>query len=385
MNTKFVIGSAVASLLTGSAAAQNTVPVCSESFEYATGGLGGQAGGTGWFNEWYSGGNGDDANVTSPGHDGIGEKITTNWENGGSYRIPESGPHTDIAPDFRFGSGDGVLWMRFSAQRAAGSTDDYGGVSLFEQFVGEKLYIGSPFQTYEWGLADPSTGNVSTAAGSSVDTLSNLVIKLTYGPNGDLAELWVNPGTDYPTTSPDASLALADYAWNEIRMQSGVNNGGLTGYEFDAFAIDKEVDCSTVKYCNPGDGSANNVASIDVPGCDLTGPYEVVLSNAPANQFAYLLIGNGNSVVSQPPGAKGDLCVLGGSCLGRYASDIGAVDSTGTFTTDISNSISGGPGFGIPTCGGNLQSGETWYFQYWHRQPMGQPSTFSEAIGVTFK
>lgn len=98
-----------------------------------------------------------------------------------------------------------------------------------------------------------------------------------------------------------------------------------------------------------------------------------------------LLIGDGNGIVSQPPGAIGDLCLVGGSCLGRYAKDIGQVDGAGGFALDISSTISGGPGFGIPTCGGSLQSGETWNFQFWHRQPMGVPSTFSEAIGITFQ
>ena len=138
-------------------------------------------------------------------------------------------------------------------------------------------------------------------------------------------------------------------------------------------------------YCNPGDGSPNNVATISASGSNLSQTITVDLASGPPNQFTYLLIGNGSAKVSQPPGAKGDLCVIGGNCLGRYVKDIGSVSAGGTFSTDITNSISGGPNFGIPTCGGNIQAGDTWFFQYWHRQPMGQPSTFSEALGVTFQ
>jgi len=144
-------------------------------------------------------------------------------------------------------------------------------------------------------------------------------------------------------------------------------------------------DCSSQVYCNPGDGHANNAATIAVSSCTLSGTVTLDLANAPSGQFTYALLGDGNGIISQPPGAKGDLCVTGGSCLGRYAKDVGVISGSGTFSTDISNSISGGPNFGIPTCGGNIQSGETWNFQYWHRQPMGQPSTFSEAISVTFQ
>lgn len=182
---------------------------------------------------------------------------------------------------------------------------------------------------------------------------------------------------DYSLTSADP---VDDTVWT---VQEFARTGNR--WRINIAQLDFETgDCDPVKYCNPGDGSANNVATIDISSCDLLSGTSVNLSNAPANQFTYLLIGDGNSVVQQPPGAKGDLCVLGGACLGRYAADIGSVSAAGTFSTDISNSISGGPNFGIPTCGGTIQAGDTWSFQYWHRQPMGQPSTFSEAISVTF-
>ena len=98
------------------------------------------------------------------------------------------------------------------------------------------------------------------------------------------------------------------------------------------------------------------------------------------DRFIYLLVGDGSSTVSQPPGAKGDLCVVGGSCLGRYDKDVGQIDNLGLFSTDIQNAASN-------PCQGavNITAGSTWNFQYWHRQPMGQPATFSDAISVTFQ
>ena len=151
------------------------------------------------------------------------------------------------------------------------------------------------------------------------------------------------------------------------------------------FGTEREDD-RFIFYCDPSDGHTNNSAEIKVSGNVLSqGPILVCLAFGPPNQFAYLLIGNNNGIVNQPPGAKGDLCIIGGSCLGRYAADIGQTNGAGKFCTDIENSLSGGANYGIPTCGGNIQPGETWYFQYWHRQPMGQPSTFSQAVCVTFK
>ena len=94
----------------------------------------------------------------------------------------------------------------------------------------------------------------------------------------------------------------------------------------------------------------------------------------------YLLVGNGNSQVANPPGAKGNLCVVGGDCLGRYDKDVGQVSTAGTFSTDIANAIS------TPCAGAvNIDPGASWNFQYWHRQPMGQPATFSNAGTVVFE
>lgn len=137
-------------------------------------------------------------------------------------------------------------------------------------------------------------------------------------------------------------------------------------------------------YCDPSTGSANNTSTISASGSSLGAGVSIDLSAAPPGQFCYLLIGDGTTIVSQPPGSKGDLCVVGGTCFGRYAKDLGAIDAAGTFTTDLESSQTGGPNYGIPICGGNIQAGDTWQFQYWHRQPMGAPSTFSQAISVTF-
>ena len=104
------------------------------------------------------------------------------------------------------------------------------------------------------------------------------------------------------------------------------------------------------------------------------GPINICLTGGPPNQFGYLLVGSGNGIVNQPPGAKGDLCIVGGF-IGRYDKDVGSLDTTGSLCTDIQNSLSGGANYGIPNGipngGGNIQAGDTWYFQYWHRQPMG--------------
>ena len=108
------------------------------------------------------------------------------------------------------------------------------------------------------------------------------------------------------------------------------------------------------------------------------------MSNAPLNQVGYLLIGTGNNIVTDPPGAQGDVC-LAGACIGRYNKDAQSTGMSGSITTDILNAISGGGGGNIPTCGGNVCAppGQTYNFQYWHRDGMN-PSKFSKALTATF-
>ena len=106
----------------------------------------------------------------------------------------------------------------------------------------------------------------------------------------------------------------------------------------------------------------------------------VSIFNGPANQFANLLVGDGMGVVANPPGSVGTLCITGGTCLCRYAKDILNLGAGGMGAVDIRNPISN-------PCGGAivLEPGAAWNFQWWHRQPMGQPATFSAALAVTFR
>ena len=242
----------------GQAAAQTIEPVAYESFDYTVGlGIGNGNGfaGSGWLTEWWSGNNGDHGIITTPGFDAVGHKLTTNIENQGTFRLPVASTHPDIAADgTNFGSGDGVMWIRFQAQREDPLGDVYGGFSLFTQFGAEHIFIGMPGGAEAWGMEVPGVG-VFTVPGSSPDTMAQLVVKLTFTSSGETADLWVDPVDAYPTTTPDATAALPDFTWNEVRFQSGVpSTGGVTGFSFDNLVIEKEVPAI------PGDTCADAIA-----------------------------------------------------------------------------------------------------------------------------
>lgn len=167
------------------------------------------------------------------------------------------------------------------------------------------------------------------------------------------------------------TLLLGEYE-GHLYVGTDKDNGASTGGE-----VWKTI--TGTLYCGESQ-NPNNTAGITISSCDSSSMnIGLTLLDGPPGQFCYLLVGNGNSTVSQPPGAKGDLCVVGGNCLGRYDKDVGLIDSAGTFSIDIKNALSN------PCAGGvDIVPGATWNFQFWHRQPMGQPATFSSALSVTF-
>lgn len=141
-------------------------------------------------------------------------------------------------------------------------------------------------------------------------------------------------------------------------------------------------ECGESVFC----AGPENVAGLAVDTCVCSaGSVNLTLTGAQPGQFAYLLVGAGNGIVTDPPGAIGTLC-LAGAKIGRYSQDAGSTDGSGSLTTDVLNAASGGGGGAIPTVGGNLCSppGQTWRFQYWHRDGMG-PSGFSKGLAVTFE
>lgn len=364
------------------AMAQSTVSVAFESFDYDPGNLGGLGGGTGWFNTWWSGNNQNDALVSSGSLDSIGNKCTTDIEYAGNFRIPESGPHTDIAPNGLFGSGDGVMWISYRAQRLG--SDAYGGLSLFEQFGAEKLYIGSPWQTFEWGMQDPSNGNTVLIAGSDIDAVTHVVVRLTFTSAGETADLWLNPGSAHPTGAPDGTLFMGDIEWNEIRLASGGNGGGMTGYDFDEISIEKEVPGIGTNYCTSNLNSSGAAAVMGASGSILVTDNNLTLeaTDLPLNQFGYFIGSRTQGFVANPGGSQGNICL--GSPIARFNSYGGyAVGNSGT-TGTISMLLDMG---NIPLSPvTSVLAGETWNFQAWFRDNNpGSVNNFTDGLSITFQ
>ena len=233
---------------------------------------------------------------------------------------------------------------------------------------------------------DTATNTVSWNISHTGMTGTHTATHLHDGDIGMGGPIEINMGTGNPVTgSAPVTAAQATELMNGewyVNFHSTMHPGGEVRGQVDD--ICKET------YCGETD-DPDNVGDIDVSGTDLSGPAITVdATNVPPNVNGYLIVGAQNNSVT-PPGAKGTLCVTGG-CQGRYGVDIQSSGAGGTYSTDIKNPLTacGMMGMGdycLPGgCGpSNIMAGDTWYFQYWHRQPMMAPASFTEAICVTFQ
>ncbi|QDV09984.1 hypothetical protein Poly30_55450 [Planctomycetes bacterium Poly30] len=96
----------------------------------------------------------------------------------------------------------------------------------------------------------------------------------------------------------------------------------------------------------------------------------------------YLLVSDTTGFVPLAGGSMGDLCIAGPR-VGRFSQQVQVASPQGTI--DMQVNLTALP---QPTGPVVVTPGDTWYFQYWHRDQRlggGQTSTFSDAVGVTFE
>jgi hypothetical protein len=274
---------------------------CSESFDYPPGSsVHNQAGGAGWVNPWWSdpfGASGMD--VVSPGIDATGNKGQVVYEYEGAFRMPDGSLAPDL-DDASWGGGGvmgkdgGILWISFFAVRPVGCQDQFGGVNMYEQFIGEKLFIGSPWMSGQWGLTVPGVGDF-LVAGSSCDVLTNLVARIDFLPGDERVRLYLNPSVPFPVTGESLDMTVPDFRFNEIGLRSGgstaVGAPFVGGFEFDVVSLSEgEVvqdnsgasDCD----CSAASGNCSTVSGAG-RGCP----------NSNANGLGAQLIGSGNAAI----------------------------------------------------------------------------------------
>ena len=376
----------ILAVLASGAAAQTQV-ISSESFDYPAGDtLGGKTGGVGWLFPWWSGTNLDDALIQTPGVDVIGEQVSTNNEDAGSYRLLDYTNFSHLADaQFRFGIDNTTFWISFWTQQAPTSTDEYGGFSFNEQLVAEKLFIGSPWQTGLLGIQAVGAPSV-TIAGTNPMALSRMVVRVEHLSGDENIKVWIYPAVTHPDPAqfpPDLDEMVPDFVWNEIRLQSGSNQGGVTGWYFDDLLIEVEEGSFPnigVNYCLAENNSTGIPAAISASGVDQAGgqPLFLAAADLPLGEFGYFLASQAAGFIPNPGGSQGHLCITG--LMARFNAQIQNSGTSGQVQIPVdTNAIP------MPSVTAILP-GETWNFQYWYRDLNPTPtSNFTDGIAILFQ
>lgn len=287
--------------------------IASESFNYTTGNITGQNGGTGWSGGWLKTSfNASNNTVATPGLTmppqvaGTGNQ---NHQNGSDYRNfrfldttstlalslmdTKGDPGAGLGKNYQWGSGygkDGTsIWISFLFYRS-NSTSGYGGMHLmygmdlsFDQYGDKKSH-----QRFQFGADNSHThymlsrtinqnSNLPTSCGLTIagnttvnGTLHLLVQRIDFKPGPENAFMWIDP---ISCQAPDTGLAdvkmygICDFRFNAINIGSG----GGANFEMDELRLGVTfpdvVNCTTTglnefephlqqkfAYPNPSDG-----------------------------------------------------------------------------------------------------------------------------------
>ncbi|MDA1264192.1 MAG: hypothetical protein O2816_03835 [Planctomycetota bacterium] len=364
-------------------------PMASEAFDYTYPGLLiNSSGGTGWDGAWDVDGNGNGIVIFANGQghppfadDGVGNFAgqANGWA--GAFRtISQSGHAEMLDVNGMFGADGTTVWVGFLTRTYQNLGPYFGGLSLFEEFVGEKLFIGTPWDTDLWGVNDLN-GGVSTIPGTDPELDSHVVVRIDYLAGNERVRMWVNPGMDHPETQPQVDVMVPDHRFNQIRFSSG---GSGSQQYWDGVRIDKGVPGSGSigsNYCGPANLNSTGIgAVISASGSLAAFSNNVTLhgTQLPPTQFAYFLNSQTQDFVFFPPGSQGILCLGGG--IGRYSSSV--LDTGLSGEADLSLDLTQ-----TPTPGGHvgIQPGDTWHFQLWFRDKNpGPTSNFTDGITLQF-
>ncbi|MFT7676131.1 MAG: hypothetical protein ACI8QC_000098 [Planctomycetota bacterium] len=203
----------------------------------------------------------------------------------------------------------------------------------------------------------------------------NMAFSFTPERFGRVATKWEG---ETASTSDDGCVFWLDH--------TGANGGLIEGTTLEVPTVDTSDRGSVgIQYCDandnggPTDHAFETSSWIWIQGTqDRNDTHTVHCVDVTPSQFGYLLAALSPTSINLPGGSAGRLCVSG---AGRYTNMVQSSGINGTYSTIIDP-------MHLPQPMGNVSAapGETWYFQYWHRDFInGMPtSNFSNAARLTF-
>ncbi|MEZ6017399.1 MAG: hypothetical protein R3F49_19960 [Planctomycetota bacterium] len=193
------------------------------------------------------------------------------------------------------------------------------------------------------------------------------------------------PNFTYPQQSYVLSAGVHTLAF------SGRSNGfkmdrfhlALPGHpsEFDPGAPESECRIGTV-YGVANPNSTGSIGQVEAFGSTLVARNDVTLhgSQLPQGSLGFFIVSNTQMFFAHPGGSTGN--VLVGPTVGRYGGNVLFTNAQGRVSMSPSLTAIPRPSGPVAT-----MPGDTWNFQFWHRDTNGgsPTSNFTRAVSITFE
>ncbi len=136
-------------------------------------------------------------------------------------------------------------------------------------------------------------------------------------------------------------------------------------------------------YCNSVANSTGAVSSLEAIGSPVASQNDVTLhgSSLPVGALGYMAVARTQSFFANPGGSTGNVCL--GANIGRYIGSVLTADGSGQISMALDLTA-----IPQPTGSQATLAGETWNFQFWHRDTApggGATSNFSRGLEVNFQ
>ncbi|MEM1447713.1 MAG: hypothetical protein AAF726_24000 [Planctomycetota bacterium] len=157
--------------------------------------------------------------------------------------------------------------------------------------------------------------------------------------------------------------------------QTGPFSEAILGFVFESTTVG-------TAYCGPAvPNSTGQPGRIDASGSTAVADNDLTLRgfDLPQNSLCLAIVSQTQGFAQMPGGSLGNICL--GGAVGRYVTQAASSGAAGEVFVSVDLTT-------IPQPTGNavVQPGETWNFQYWHRDAvMGTAvSNFTDGLSVTF-
>lgn len=136
-------------------------------------------------------------------------------------------------------------------------------------------------------------------------------------------------------------------------------------------------------YCTTVANSTGVVSTLEAIGSPVASRNDLTLHgmDLPVNSVGYFAVARTQFFFPNPGGSTGNVCL--GANIGRYLGNVLTTDSAGRISMPVDLTAVPQPTGSQPTL-----SGETWNFQYWHRDGTsggGTTSNFSRGLEINFQ